>query len=592
MSRLVQTIAPDPSAGRTARPGEGQSFWEGSPSNQLPSVVSATKKRAAEPLLVVLFAVRNLLGQLPLLFPVDPKLPPSPKLHYRSLYRYLGPDSLLEKVWRTTVSDFEIALYLIDFSPLERLLARYYRPSHRGQVPFHPVSLFLCVCLRRELNCSWRKLAKLLAGEHGAGWRRLLGFAEGETPSASGLRYFFRSVGAEALGELCPLFIDLLRQNGLLPEHSTYPGDDEKRGVTITQDGMLHVALSRPSCILATNECYQSLAGCSLGTAINAEDNPQEGASQEAVEAKRQCRAQEKGQTGCNCDTAECQQRCRRASKLDPEARFIHYEGNNKNGEGQENKSKGVDVFGYRSLADRILDDRLAVAWTVLSDLYPANTDERTVFIERLQRLRKRFPDLKIGECLYDAAVGYEPCLTAIWELGALRMVDIRADESDKNFEGCVSRGYDGEGYPLCPHGYRLTSNGYDYDHRRRKWVCGGVCRREPRRKGEAVAAVTDCPYLDRERPLGYIMNVGKTLPNGNMRLARDIPYGSPLWKARYGRRNLSESRNGQMEGLGLKRMKSYGLERDNKELQIGDFLLNLRTLGRLVMQATDLSEN
>lgn len=588
MSRLVQTAAPD----KPVEPGEGQKY---SPSSQLPSVVSAAKKRAAEPLLVVLFAVRNLIGQLPLLFPVDPKLPPSPKLHYRSHYRYLGPSFRegLEKSQRVNLSEFELALYLIDFSPLERLLAQYYRPSHKGQVPFHPVSLFLCVCLRRELGYSWRRLAKVLANkEHGAGWRKLFGFAEGETPSASGLRYFFKSVGAKTFNELCPLFIDLLRQNNLLPEHSTYPGDDEERGVTITQDGMLHVALSRPSCILATNECYQPLADEQMRGETVSEEKSEEGASQESVEARRQCRAQEKGQTGCNCDTAECQERCRRASRLDSEARFIHYEGNNKKDEGKGDDGKGINIFGYRSLADRILDDRLAVAWTALSDLYPANTDERTLFVERLRRLRERFPDLKIGECLYDAAVGYEPCLEAIWKLGALRMVDIRADESDKNFEGCVSRGYDGEGYPLCPHGYRLTSNGYDYDHRRRKWVCGGVCRREPRRKGEAVAAVTDCPYLDRERPLGYIVNVGKTLPNGNMRLARDIPYGSPLWKARYGRRNLSESRNGQMEGLGLKRMKSYGLERDNKELQIGDFLLNLRTLGRLVMQATDLSEN
>ncbi len=102
---------------------------------------------------------------------------------------------------------------------------------------------------------------------------------------------------------------------------------------------------------------------------------------------------------------------------------------------------------------------------------------------------------------------------------------------------------------------------------------------------------VNGCPYLEEERPLGFVVNVGKTLPRGNMRLARDIPYGSPEWKARYGRRNLSESRNGQLEGLGLKRMKSYGLKRNAKEVQIGDFLLDLHTLGRLVREATELSE-
>lgn len=543
----------------------------------VPQQPTATQKRARQPLLGLMFSIQALLPRLPLLFPVDSQLPPSPKLRYRSHYRYPGPDALLEKDKRTPLSDFEVALYLIDFSPLEKLFARIYVSSHKGQVPFHPVSMFLSICLRRQLHCSWGKLAKLLAGEHGAGWRKLFGFADADTPSPSGLRYFFNTVGEDVFAELCPRFVDLLRQHGLFPEHSTYPGDDEDRGVSASQDGMLHPARSRPSCQLATNGCYQPLT-----------EEQKEGKST----PKRPCRAQEKGLPGCNCDSSACQERCERASRLDSEARFIHYEGNKNNEGGREGKSKGVDVFGYRSIAERVIDDRFAIAWTLRSTLYSANTDERTVFVPHLHALTKRFRDLKIGEWLDDAGVAYEPCLEAIWQLGALRMVDIRGDESDKNFDACVTRGYDGEGYPLCPHGYRLLSNGYDYQHRRRKWICAQSCRRKPRREGEAVKKVEGCPYLERERPLGFIVNVGKTLPKGNMRLARDIPYGSDEWKARYGRRNLSESRNGQLEGLGLKRMQSYGLERNAKEVQAGDFILNLHTLGRLVREATALSES
>ena len=67
-----------------------------------------------------------------------------------------------------------------------------YTPSRKGQVPFHPVSLLLSVCLRRELQLTWPALARLLAGEHGAAWRAHFGFTAGCTPSASGLRYFFQ----------------------------------------------------------------------------------------------------------------------------------------------------------------------------------------------------------------------------------------------------------------------------------------------------------------------------------------------------------------------------------------------------------------
>lgn len=109
------------------------------------------------------------------------------------------------------MNDFELALLLIDFAALEGLLARHYRPSHKGQVPFHPVALFLAACWRRELTLSWAATARLLASEHGARWRALLGFADGQTPSASGLRFFFQAVGADVFDDRCPRFVALLR---------------------------------------------------------------------------------------------------------------------------------------------------------------------------------------------------------------------------------------------------------------------------------------------------------------------------------------------------------------------------------------------
>ena len=203
--------------------------------------LTASQKRAAHPHFVTTFSIEALKDRLPFRFPVPKGVSPSPKRHYRSHYRYLGYDGLLVPTILATLTLFEVALYLIDFSPLRDYLAQfYYLQTAKGQVPFDPVSLFLCLCLRRELNLSWRALALLLAGEHGAGWRRLFGFQEGVTPSASGLRYFFLQVGAEVFAELCPLTTDLLHQAGLLPEPSTSP----QRGVTISHDLMLHEARS------------------------------------------------------------------------------------------------------------------------------------------------------------------------------------------------------------------------------------------------------------------------------------------------------------------------------------------------------------
>ena len=139
---------------------------------------------------------------------------------------------------------------------------------------------------------------------------------------------------------------------------------------------------------------------------------------------------------------------------------------------------------------------------------------------------------------------------------------------------------------PLCPHGYPLRANGDDDERRRAKYVCAQACRREPLPTGGPVALVTVCPYLDPDRPAGFVANVGKTLPDGSLRLAREIPYGSETGKARDGRRNLAESRNSQIELLGLKRLRSSGLDHGDREIQVA-VLINLRTLGRLVREAS-----
>jgi hypothetical protein len=201
-----------------------------------------------------------------------------------------------------------------------------------------------------------------------------------------------------------------------------------------------------------------------------------------------------------------------------------------------------------------------------------------------------RFPTLKIGEVLADAALGFQDCLDPIWEAGALRMVDIRAADGDDDRQRQLQRGYDQNGHALCLHGYPMRANGHDYRRRRTKWVCHQVCLRPQAQGSQSQPAPPECPYQAAQHPYGQVVNVGRSLPDGCVRLAREIPYASQLWKQRYGRRNLSESRNGSCEHLGLKRLPSFGLTSGRKEIALADFLVNLHTLGRLVQEATLLA--
>jgi len=301
--------------------------------------------------------------------------------------------------------------------------------------------------------------------------------------------------------------------------------------------------------------------------------------------APRPCPARQAGREGCVCQEPACAQVCQQTTPADREARFLHYAGCNKQADLPNHPTgQGRNVYGYASNPDRLLDDRFACAWTLRTGLHPANRDERHLFPLSFATLQRRLPWLVIGEVLADAALGYEPCLDPIWQSGALRMVDLRAAEGDDQPAVQLRRGYDEQGHPLCLHGYPMAPNGHDYHRRRTKWRCAHACHHDAQRPAP------NCPFAAAEHPYGQIVNVGRTLPDGSVRLAREVPYGSDTWRARYARRNLSESRNASLEGMGLKRLSTSGLAHGRQEIAIADFLDNLRTLGRLVQEATLLA--
>jgi hypothetical protein len=524
--------------------------------------MTAIEKRAANPSALAPFDVEQLRQHLPLAFPRDPKLPPSPKSRYRCAYGYLGFDDLEDEDALKSDSAFEVALRLFDYTELEPLLAAHiYAPSAKGQVPFHPVSMYLLSLYRRERKLSRHEVLRQLRHEqNGQGLRRYLGF-EHVFPSESGLRYFEGRMTPELQQEINALQIDVLYQAGLLPCRP-----DAEQKVTLSFDGMLHEARSHMRCSSVRASCY--------------------------TPAPRRCAARNKQKRGCDCQGADCALICRHATPRDPQARFMVYSGQNKRAKQSPNAAqdgkngqspRGRMVFGYYSYAGQILDEDRATFWVLPAAFGAATCGDLVLFTDNFAYLRDRFPWLKIEEVLADAGICEQHCLDQIWEAGALRMVDIRAHKSDRDPAICLDRGYDAHGHPLCPFGYVLHANGHDYDRRRTKWRCAKRCRTD------VPHPVPQCAYLRAKYKHGYTVTVGRTHADGTVRLAREIPYGSAAWKERYHRRNCAESRNSVLERLGLKHLPVHGLSPGHVTVLQGDFVANQRTLVRLVRQATAL---
>ena len=523
--------------------------------------LTAIQKRAQNTEALVPFTLDHLKRELPLVFPLDLNLPPSPKPRYRSAYCYLGFDDLDEETLET-YSPFEIAVRLFDYSHLEPLLAtRIYVPSAKGQIPFHPLSMYLLSVYRREHHFSRHEVLRILRHPtDGQSLRCCTGFQD-DFPSEAGLRYFEKQFTPELQQEINALQIDALYQARLLP---VKPDAEEEEQATLSFDGMLHEARSHMRCSSVKASCYES--------------------------APRPCHAKKKGRQGCDCQEEKCADVCQHATPRDPEARLVVYTGNNKRAKTSPNTPIEVQdqrprvsrkVYGYYSYAGQLLASDIASYWILPAAFGSATDDDPALFPGNFAYLQTRFSWLKIGEVIADAGACEQTCLDAIWNAGALRLVDICANKADQDPDTRLARGYDENGHPLCPFGYVLRSNGYDHRRRRAKWRCAKQCQHDGKQP------VPECPYLQAEYKHGYTITIGRTHADGSVRLAREIPYGSPAWKEHYGRRNSAESRNSLLEHLGLKRMPVHGQDACHVTVLQGDFVANQHTLVRLIREAT-----
>jgi len=522
--------------------------------------------RSHDPEFVHSCGLSALQDRLPLRWPRPPETPPSPKKSYRSHYRYLGREDLQDEAEWAAVDDFDLLLRLVDFSSLRDVLAvRLGWRSAKGKVPFDPISLFL-LTLWQIIN-RWNR-AQTLRNLHKAryaDYARRFGFRDAVFPSEGGLRHFLTTlgknsdtpgagvavaqedqvieVGIQQLNQLLSQSVALIRESGVLSVIAW-------QQALICPDGQIHNAASRMRCQNVTASCY--------------------------LPAPRTCAAKEKDLRGCDCDTPRCAQICKRATPWDRAARFVWYTADN-----QDDQKDGEGFYGYRSLPLQLADPLRRFSISLLDDVLPANQREEVPATALLLQLGDHYPDLQVEAVAGDAGYGYQVFLHTVYDhLQARRVVNLRSHPTDEDPQNWVLRGYDDCGRPICPYGYSLVANGYDAQRQRTKWICQKAClkNRDPKvQLPEVCYPPPDCPYQQTDHLHGRIFNLGERFPDGAIRLARDVPVGSPTWKRLYHRgRNAVEGRNATFEDWGLKRLPVFGLPRVTAFLFLADVLNNL----------------
>jgi len=559
---------------------------------------SAPQTRAHDAAFVQLCSLRGLQARLPLGWPTPPDVPPCPKRAFRSHYRYLGYHDLLDLAAWEFLSDFDLALRLVDFAGLRPVLAqRLGWASGRGWRPFDPVSLFLLHGW--QITNGWTR-AETLRNLHRpryADYAQRFGFHDGIYPTEGGLRYFLTALGrhsevpgdtvsvelddqhtievaVQSLNQLLAAAVALLRQADLLSPEAW-------NEALVCPDGMLHHAASGLRCASVQDSCYQAITS----------------------QQQRPCPAKQKGRQGCSCDTLACAQVCQHATPRDAAARFVYYNGHNgppgsrpspnapADSTHAPNKDNGRRCYGYRSLPLLLADPARRFHLPLLADFRPANDREEVPAAALLLQLARFYPDLHLQAVAGDAGFGFDVVLHTVYHLRALRVIDLRAHTTDQDKSLWPLRGYDDKGRPVCPFGYALTANGFDASRHRHKWVCLHACLHSapPQVLLDGITyPPVQCPYQAADHPHGRIVNIGERFPDGSIRLVRDLPVGTPAWKRLYHRaRNASEGRNATLERWKLKRLPVYGQPRAKALTYLADSWATLTTLARLVREAT-----
>ena len=524
---------------------------------------------------VELFRWEAIRVLLPLQLPRPGDPPPWQARLCRSSYQWLPPDSSLSSLDLAGMDPFDLCLLLFDFSPWRSYFGARFK-SHFGPPGFDPLSLGLAGFLARYRSWDWATLvAELRHVDRGRSYRRALGFHNNDLPCASTLRMAFQNTPQNWFCACEDSLLQALMAYGLTPSQATFPEDPPERGVSISTDCQLIESRSHMRCLHQVPACSQPAAA-------------------------RPCPAREAGKDGCACDTPACREHCRFAAFRDPQATYVYYSGSNQPGPNpnthkdpkQRSAPHGKHHFGYKSKAFNILDDRLFTLWPITGPFTPANRNDHLLTIPGFEDLQRRFPHLSIGEVLGDAGEGFDEILRFVHtELHALRTIRVRHATDDDQPISCLQRGYDQNGTPLCPLGYRLSCNGHDYSRHSTKWVCRQKCVHQPQADiplpQQTQTARTACPFADPAHPLGMSLTIALSLPDGSIRLARDMQIDSDLWNLRIGRQSYAESRNASQARRHLKRSPCFGLANSAKATLIGDTLSLMLTLARFVLEAS-----
>jgi hypothetical protein len=159
-----------------------------------------------------------------------------------------------------------------------------------------------------------------------------------------------------------------------------------------------------------------------------------------------------------------------------------------------KNRKKGIilvadSTFLITSGSTRGEKDQLGVPLITL--LSPANISDQDIILYLIEELVDRYPKLEFSYIILDRGYDTEEIHHDIYEFFGIIAVIIRK-------KMVYPKGFNKDGYPLCPWGFAMKTKVIDYQRKRTRYACFKVCKKS---KQPLLFA---CDYIKEQLKLGY----------------------------------------------------------------------------------------
>jgi len=171
----------------------------------------------------------------------------------------------------------------------------------------------------------------------------------------------------------------------------------------------------------------------------------------------------------------------------------------------------------------------------------PASVHDETAILPLLDELKDRYPDLPFSYIILDRGYDAEEIHEDIYEHFDIIPIIIRK-------KMVYPRGFTKDGFPLCPWGIPMKPRGIEYEHRRTKYACFKVCRKEKQ-------TILPCNYDKEPYKFGY--SCYTYFKDGYRKYGPALPH-SAIYK------KLKPFRTGIERTFGLVKENRYRMEQTN----------------------------